>query len=95
MQHVAFPLQAGNVQVFLEPNAESDGSLRLSSPGGDFGDNDAYVTETHNGRAHAVRVPLYESFHHYFDGEHMLRTDPMLRLWAAAVVRLHYKLAPV
>ncbi len=93
--HVAFPLQAGNLQVFLEPSAESDGSLRLSSPGGDFGDNGAYVTVTGGRRVHAVRVPIRESFHLYVDSEHVLRTDHVLRLWSAPVVRLHYKLTSV
>jgi hypothetical protein len=32
--HVAFPLEAGNVQVFLRPSADPDGSLRLTSPAG-------------------------------------------------------------
>lgn len=35
--HVTFPLEAGNVQVFLRPTALPDGSLRLDSPPGRFG----------------------------------------------------------
>jgi hypothetical protein len=36
--HVAFPLQSGNVQVFLRPSIQADGSLVLSAPAGSFGD---------------------------------------------------------
>lgn len=44
------------------------------------------------GRHFAARVPLHESFHLYLDGEGVLRTDHVLRLWRRTVVRLHYKL---
>jgi hypothetical protein len=92
--HVAFPLQAGNVQVFLRPRAEPDGSLRLSSPPGPFGDNGAYVVVEDRGGFHAARAPIHESFRVYVDGEGVLRTDHALCLWSATVVRLHYKLLP-
>lgn len=36
--HVAFPLESGNLQVFLRPSV-GDGALRLESPGGRFGED--------------------------------------------------------
>ncbi|MDJ1134020.1 hypothetical protein [Streptomyces iconiensis] len=92
--HVAFPLEAGNVQVFLRPRVSSTGALELSSPAGAFGDNGAYVVVQHRGRAHAARVPLHETFRVYTDSEGTLRTDHALRLWSATALRLHYKLTP-
>jgi hypothetical protein len=92
--HVAFPLEDGNVQVFLQPSVLPDGALLLTSDSGDFGDNGAYVVvEGANGH-HAARVPIHESFRVYVDGEGVLRTDHVVRLWSATVLRLHYKLYP-
>ena len=93
--HVTFPLESGNVQVFLRPTALSDGSLRLDSPPGPFGGDGAYVLVTDHGRDHAARAPIHERFHVYVDGEGALRTDHELRMWAATVVRLHYKLTRI
>ncbi|MGJ9411753.1 hypothetical protein ACHAAC_03505 [Aeromicrobium sp. CF4.19] len=90
--HVAFPLEAGNVQVFLRPRALPDGSLELSSPAGTFGEDGAYVVVEKGGRAHAARVPIHERFLVYVDAEGVLRTDHELRLWSMRAVRLHYKL---
>lgn len=90
--HVTFPLEQGNVQVFLRPSAHVDGSLLLSSPPGPFGADGAYVTVERAGRHHAVRVPLHETFRVYVDDRGVLRTDHVLRLWSATVVRLHYKM---
>ncbi|MDQ4085383.1 MAG: hypothetical protein M3165_06145, partial [Actinomycetota bacterium] len=90
--HVAFPLQAGNVQVFLRPAVSSDGTLTLTSPAGRFGEDGAYVVVDDRGAFHAARAPLHETFRLYVDDEGVLRTDHVLRLWAAPVVRLHYKL---
>lgn len=92
--HVAFPLESGNVQVFLEPRVLPGGELELSSPLGAFGENGAYVVVEHRGRAHAARLPLGERFHVYVDDEGILRTDHTLRLWSARVLRIHYKLTP-
>lgn len=89
--HVAFPLESGNVQVFLRPSVVSQGGLLLESPRGRFGEDGAYVV-VHDARAHAARVPLYETFHMYVDAHGVLRTDHELRLWGASAVRLHYKL---
>ena len=90
--HVAFPLEAGNVQVLLRPRALPDGSLELSSPPGAFGEDGAYVVVDARGRHHAARAPIHEEFRVYVDLDGVLRTDHLLRLWSATVVRLHYKL---
>jgi hypothetical protein len=90
--HVAFPLESGNVQVFLQPTVLPDGGLQLSSPPGDFGADGAYVTVVDRHGTHAARVPIHESFRVYLDSERVLRTDHALRLWSATIVRLHYKL---
>jgi hypothetical protein len=92
--HVAFPLEAGNVQVFLRPRVLPGGALELSSPAGSFGEDGAYVVVEDRGRTHAARAPLHESFRVYVDPEGVLRTDHVLRLWSRTVVRLHYKLVP-
>lgn len=90
--HVAFPLEAGNVQVLLRPRALPDGSLELSSPSGAFGEDGAYVVVADRGGHHAARAPIHEEFRVYVDPDGVLRTDHLLRLWSATVVRLHYKL---
>ena len=93
--HVAFPLESGNVQVFLRPSVRPDGSLVLSSPAGDFGDDGAYVVVRAAVRgAYATRVPLHERFHVYRDHRGVLRTDHELRLYRVLVLRLHYRLEP-
>ncbi|MEW1952017.1 hypothetical protein [Terrabacter sp. NPDC080008] len=92
--HVAFPLEHGNVQVFLKPRALAGGGLELDSPAGQFGGNGAYV-KVDEGGTHATRVPIHETFTLYVDEEGTLRTDHNLRLWSASVLRLHYKLLPV
>ena len=92
--HVAFPLESGNVQVFLRPEHGTDGALLLRSPGGRFGTDGAYVVACEGGRAWASRAPLHEQFHLYVDGEGVLRTDHELRVGAARAVRLHYRLEP-
>ena len=90
--HVAFPLESGNVQVFLRPDHGDDGSLWLRSPGERFGGNGAYVVAQDRGRTYASRAPIHETFHLYVDDEGVLRTDHTLSLWSAPAVRLHYKL---
>jgi hypothetical protein len=92
--HVAFPLESGNVQVFLRPRALPGGALELSSPGGVFGNDGAYVVVRGGDRTHASRAPIHETFRVHVDDEGVLRTDHELRLWSATVVRLHYKLTP-
>ncbi len=90
--HVAFPLEAGNVQVFLRPSVLPGGALELSSPAGRFGEIGAYVVVKDLGDTHAARVPIHETFRVYLDRDGVLRTDHQLCLWSATVVRLHYKL---
>jgi hypothetical protein len=92
--HVAFPLEEGNVQVFLRPCVLPGGALRLTSDAGDFGENGAYVVVRGANGCHAARVPIHETFRVYVDDEGVLRTDHALRLWSATVLRLHYKLCP-
>jgi len=92
--HVTFPLEAGNVQVFLRPQVDANGSLRLSSPRGRFGGDGAYVLVQQGGKSYVARVPLHEEFRVYVDDEGVLRTDHRLDLWNANAVRLHYRLTP-
>jgi hypothetical protein len=89
--HAAFPLESGNVQVFLRPSIDADGGLVLTSPSGGFGQDGAYVV-VRDRADHAARAPLHETFHVYVDGRGVLRADHELRLWNARAVRLHYKL---
>lgn len=93
--HVAFPLESGNVQVFLRPSVQADGSLMLSSASGVFGGDGAYVVVRSSGRAYAACIPIRERFHVYRDHRGILRTDHELRLHRAPVLRLHYRLEPV
>lgn len=67
--HVTFPLESGNLQAYLRPRIDGDGSLWLDSPPGGFGDDGAYVLVRFGGRHLAARVPLHESFHLYLGGE--------------------------
>lgn len=95
--HVAFPLESGNVQVFLRPEygparSAAGRSLVLRSSRGAFGDDGAYVVVEDGGGHHAARVPIHETFHVYVDEEGVLRTDHDLRMWGASAVRLHYRL---
>jgi hypothetical protein len=93
--HVAFPLESGNVQVFLRPEVVDGGRLLLRSHSGAFGRDGTYVVVNDQRRDFAARVPLHETFHVYVDGRGVLRTDHELRIWNASVVRLHYKLEAV
>lgn len=93
--HVSFPLEQGNVQVYLRPSNGPDGAMTLSSPPGPFGDDGAYVMVIDDGRTYAARVPVHEEFRLYVDDEGIARTDHVLKLWGATAVRLHYRLVPV
>jgi hypothetical protein len=90
--HVTFPLEEGNVQVFLQPQHLPDAGLRLASPAGPWGADGAYVVVRDRGRYFARRVPVHETFDLYVDDEQVLRTDHVLRMWNMTAVRLHYKL---
>jgi hypothetical protein len=89
--HVAFPLESGNVQVFLRPSVTEEGGLVLESPPGGFRQDGAYVV-VRDTRDFAARVPLHETFHVYVDDRGVLRTDHELRVRGMSAVRLHYKL---
>ncbi len=93
--HVSFPLEQGNVQVYLRPSNGPGGSMTLASPPGGFGDDGAYVTVIDGGHTYAARVPIHEEFHLYVDDEGVARTDHVLKVWGATAVRLHYRMAPV
>lgn len=90
--HVAFPLEAGNIQVHLRPHNAADGALLLASPSGSFGEPGAYVVVVDGGRSYAARLPLHERFHVYVDVDGVLRTDHELRAFGRTALRLHYKL---
>lgn len=89
--HVTFPLESGNVQVFLRPAVLPGGGLELRSPAGPFGQDGAYVV-VEEGGSYAARVPIHETFRVYVDEGGVLRTDHELRLWGLTAVRLHYTL---
>ena len=93
---VAFPLPNGSIVVFLRPEVEKDGALRLSSPLGGFGDDGAYlvVAEAGSGIRWVRRVPIVEDFRVFVDDEGVLRTDHALSLWNIPAIRLHYRLQP-
>lgn len=93
--HVAFPLEQGNVQVFLAPTAREDGALVLDSGPGAFGAPGAYVLVLDDdGRTHAARAPVHERFVVFVDDEGVLRTDHDLRLGPLRALRLHYRMTP-
>jgi hypothetical protein len=91
---VAFPLPNGSITVFLRPSVEPDGSLVLTSPIAQYGDDGAYLVVRHGERAWSRRVPLAERFRVYVDDEGTLRTDHALNLWRVPILRFHYRLTP-
>lgn len=91
--HVTFPLEKGNVQVLLRPSARPDGALVLTSGGGRFGADGAYVlVHGDRGRGWAARVPIHETFTLFVDDLGELRTDHELRVARARALRLHYRM---
>lgn len=91
--HVTFPLEKGNVQVFLHPEARGDGALVLSSASCSFGGDGAYVlVHGSGGAAWAARVPIHEEFVVHLDDRGELRTDHELRVGRARALRLHYRM---
>lgn len=93
---VVFPLPDGSVTVFLRPDVTARGNLQLTSPRGRFGQDGAYLVVRPAGRDRgwARRVPLPERFTVFVDQDGGLRCDHELRLWRAAIIRLHYRLQP-
>jgi hypothetical protein len=91
---VAFPLPNGSITVFLRPENGPDGSLRLVSRPGAFGDEGTYLIVVRGDRrgGWVRRVPLFEAFVVFVDDEGVLRTDHALTLWRIPVLRLHYRM---
>jgi hypothetical protein len=91
--HVTFPLESGNVQVFLRPQVRDDGALVLTSTRGPFGGHGAYVLVHGRGDdAWAAKVPIHEEFIVFVDEQGDLRTDHELRFGPARALRLHYRM---
>ena len=91
---VTFPLEQGNLQVFLRPELGEDGSLWLVSRSHQFGDDGAYVTVRFGDRWWAANLAIHERFHVYVDEVGTLRTDHTLKVLGLAALRLHYRLVP-
>ncbi|SDR99782.1 hypothetical protein [Microlunatus soli] len=89
---VSFPLQSGNMQAVLQPHVLPGGALRLESPPGPFGSAGTYVLVEDGGRTFVRRLPVHETFVVYVDDEGVVRTDHVLRVFAAPAFRLHYRL---
>ena len=93
---VSFPLPLGNSTVYLRPEAQPDGSLKLISAGKKFGDPGYYRVLDEGKETLKVRHlrSLQELFHVYVDERGDLRTDHDVRFMGLNVLRLHYKMTP-
>jgi hypothetical protein len=95
--NAAFPVPLGTANVFLRPEVDPDGSLRLVSSGKRFGDPGFYrVLEAGDDhwRVGHLRT-LREFFHVYVDPAGTLRCDHAVRFLGTTVLRLHYRMAPL
>lgn len=94
---VSFPLPLGSATVFLRPEAQPDGSLRLISSGERFGEPGFYRMVDIGPRHWKVRYirTLRETFHVYTDKQGELRTEHLVRFVGFTVLRLHYKMQRV
>ena len=91
--HVAFPLEEGNVQVFLAPRNRPGGGLELCSGPGPFGGEGTYILAgDRRGRTFAAKVPIHERFVVQVDDEGVLRADHELAVGGATALRLHYRM---
>lgn len=91
---VSFPVPGGSATVFLRPEAQADGSLKLVSSGSRFGEPGFYRM-VESGPAHwRVRYlrTLRELFHVYVDPQGVLRTTHVVRFLVLTVLRLQYKM---
>jgi hypothetical protein len=91
---VCFPVPRGSSVVFLRPQAQMDGSLKLISRGSRFGDYGFYRVLAVDDERWKVRYlrTLHELFHMYVDEHGILRTDHVIRFLGFTVIRLHYKM---
>jgi hypothetical protein len=91
---VSFPLPLGNSTVYLRPEVQADGSLKLISAGRSFGDPGFYRVLDEGNDTLKVRHlrSLREIFHVYVDDGGVLRTDHSVRFMGLSVLRLHYKM---
>lgn len=94
---VSFPLPHGSSTVFLRPEAQPDGSLKLISSGSQFGGPGFYrmvELDAENWRVRYIRT-LREFFHVFVDKQGSLRTEHVVRFLGLTTLRLHYKLERV
>lgn len=91
---VSFPLPRGSSTVFLRPEAQPDGSLKLISEGNRLGDPGFYrMLELRTGVWYVRYIrTLRESFHVYLDDQDILRTEHQVNLLGLRVLKLFYKL---
>ena len=90
--HVTFPLESGNLQVYLRPRIDGDGSLWLDSP---LAASATTAPTSSSGSAGATSrrgCRCMSRSTSISAARGVLRTDHVLRLWRRTVVRLHYKL---
>jgi hypothetical protein len=91
---VSFPLPLGSATVFLRPEAQPDGSLKLISDGSQMGESGFYRMVHNNETSWKVRFvhTLHEVIHVYVDEENVLRTDHSFSYLGLKVLKLHYKM---
>jgi hypothetical protein len=90
---VVFPLPNGSITVFLRPQNDQGGALRLVSDGLSWGEPGAYLVVRGAGpTVWSRRVPLPERFEVYVDEEGVLRADHHLRFLKWAVLQMHYRI---
>ena len=94
---VSFPLPHGSATVFLRPESQPDGSLKLISDGKRFGESGFYrMVQIRDGEWKVRFVnTLHEVIHVYVDESDVLRTDHSFTFLGISVLRLHYKMQSV
>ncbi len=91
---VTFPVRRGSAAVVLRPEADKDGSFRLTAEGHKMGDPGFYRIVSTGDHKWAVRyIPnLRERFHVYVHADGKLRTEHTIRILGIRVLKLHYKM---
>jgi len=91
---VSFPLPYGSSTVFLRPEAQADGSLKLISSGSRFGDPGFYrMVQSDSGKWYVRYLrTLKELFHVFIDSQGTLRADHTVRFLGLRILRLHYRI---